>query len=282
MIPEGLVLLTSLAFGVAVIQLGRRKVLVQELAAVEVLARVDVLCLDKTGTLTSGEIGFDLVTSTRPGSPPCGDAELALSAFGADVAGNPTAGILSNRTSTPTRHRARAAAVQLGRANSAASSSTATAPRTWVLGAPERLLAGYPDALDRAHGIAATGARALALAAARAPPPTTPRGPPRARASGRRDRGLPRDGATGCAADARLLRRAGACGSWCMSGDNPVTVGAIAGELGLPGEAGDASTLDSDEELAEALGRPTSSAGSAPEQKRAGRASCRQRATPSR
>ena len=59
MVPEGLVLLTSIAFGVAAVTLARRKVLVQELPAVEGLARVDVVCLDKTGTLTEGEIVFD-------------------------------------------------------------------------------------------------------------------------------------------------------------------------------------------------------------------------------
>src|SRR5262249_19075592 len=58
MIPEGLVLLTSVAFAVGVIRLGRRRCLVQELPAIEVLARVDVLCLDKTGTLT--EPGMEL------------------------------------------------------------------------------------------------------------------------------------------------------------------------------------------------------------------------------
>ncbi|MCY0536218.1 hypothetical protein OVV84_26920, partial [Klebsiella pneumoniae] len=58
MIPEGLVLLISLAFGVAAIRLARQRVLIQELAAVEILARVDVLCLDKTGTLTSGDVSF--------------------------------------------------------------------------------------------------------------------------------------------------------------------------------------------------------------------------------
>lgn len=52
MIPEGLVLLTSVAFAASVIRLGQRKVLVQELAAIEVLARVDVVCIDKTGTIT--------------------------------------------------------------------------------------------------------------------------------------------------------------------------------------------------------------------------------------
>lgn len=58
MIPQGLVLLTSLNFALAAATLARRNVLIQELNAVEVLARVDRLCLDKTGTLTSGEITF--------------------------------------------------------------------------------------------------------------------------------------------------------------------------------------------------------------------------------
>ncbi|MGH9259197.1 MAG: HAD-IC family P-type ATPase, partial [Acidimicrobiales bacterium] len=52
MIPEGLVLLTSIAFTASVLRLGRRHVLVQELAAIEGLARVDVVCTDKTGTIT--------------------------------------------------------------------------------------------------------------------------------------------------------------------------------------------------------------------------------------
>ena len=56
MIPQGLVLLTSVAFGVAAVSLARRRVLVQQLPAVEGLARVDVVCFDKTGTLTDGTI----------------------------------------------------------------------------------------------------------------------------------------------------------------------------------------------------------------------------------
>ncbi|MGQ9758859.1 MAG: HAD-IC family P-type ATPase [Actinomycetota bacterium] len=54
MVPEGLVLLTSIVFAVSAVNLARRNVLVQELPAVEGLARVDVLCMDKTGTLTEG------------------------------------------------------------------------------------------------------------------------------------------------------------------------------------------------------------------------------------
>ncbi len=58
MIPEGLILLTSVALTVGVIKLGRRKTLVQELFGIETLARADMLCMDKTGTLTTGEMTF--------------------------------------------------------------------------------------------------------------------------------------------------------------------------------------------------------------------------------
>ncbi|MBT9672686.1 HAD-IC family P-type ATPase [Secundilactobacillus kimchicus] len=56
MIPEGLVLLTSVSLAVSAMNLSRRRVLVRELPAIEGLARVDVLCLDKTGTITSGKL----------------------------------------------------------------------------------------------------------------------------------------------------------------------------------------------------------------------------------
>jgi len=59
MIPEGLILLTSVALMAGVIKLGRRKTLVQELFGIETLARADVLSTDKTGTLTTGEMTFD-------------------------------------------------------------------------------------------------------------------------------------------------------------------------------------------------------------------------------
>ena len=59
MIPEGLILLTSVALMAGVVKLGKRKALVQELFGIEMLARVDVLCTDKTGTLTTGEMALD-------------------------------------------------------------------------------------------------------------------------------------------------------------------------------------------------------------------------------
>ncbi len=58
MVPDGLVLLTSIAFIVGVLALARHNALAKELATVELLARVDILCLDKTGTITTGTIGY--------------------------------------------------------------------------------------------------------------------------------------------------------------------------------------------------------------------------------
>ena len=62
MIPEGLILLTSVALALGVIRLSQHKTLVQELYCIEALARVDTLCLDKTGTITEGDMS---VTNIR-------------------------------------------------------------------------------------------------------------------------------------------------------------------------------------------------------------------------
>lgn len=59
MIPEGLVLLTSLSFVLGVGRLARKRALVQQMEAIEALARVDVLCLDKTGTITTGDLSVE-------------------------------------------------------------------------------------------------------------------------------------------------------------------------------------------------------------------------------
>jgi len=96
MVPEGLVLLTSLAFGIAAVTLARRKVLVQELPAVEGLARVDVVCLDKTGTLTEGEVVFDRVEPLRDGDGAESEIEQALGALAADENRNATLGAIGD------------------------------------------------------------------------------------------------------------------------------------------------------------------------------------------
>lgn len=66
MVPEGLVLMTSIAFAVGVIRLGQRRCLVQELPAIEGLARVDVVCADKTGTLTESGMRVADVERLQP------------------------------------------------------------------------------------------------------------------------------------------------------------------------------------------------------------------------
>lgn len=65
-IPEGLVLLTSVAFASGIIKLSKQKALVQELTAIESLARVNTLCLDKTGTLTTGKMKVMQILKTSP------------------------------------------------------------------------------------------------------------------------------------------------------------------------------------------------------------------------
>jgi cation-transporting ATPase E len=84
MVPDGLVLLTSIAFIVGVLALARRQALAKELASVELLARVDVLCLDKTGTITTGEIAFADVVPLDGADP-----DTTRAALGALAAADP-------------------------------------------------------------------------------------------------------------------------------------------------------------------------------------------------
>ena len=166
MVPEGLVLLTSLAFGVAAVTLARRNVLVQELPAVEGLARVDVVCLDKTGTLTEGDVVFDrleLLDRLRRGRGPrrAGRARRR----------HERATRRSGR-SAPRSRRPRAGP-EPGRSRSRRPASGARRRfgdhGTWVLGAPEMVLA---DARRRpgappGRRARAQGRRVLLLAARR-------------------------------------------------------------------------------------------------------------------
>ncbi len=79
MVPEGLVLMTTIAFALGVIRLGRHKVLVNELPAIEGLARVDVVCADKTGTLTSNTMRLDAIEILDPELDNAGLADSAAS-----------------------------------------------------------------------------------------------------------------------------------------------------------------------------------------------------------
>lgn len=89
MIPEGLVLLTSVVLAVGVIRLSRCKALVQELYSIETLARVDTLCLDKTGTITEGSMQLDSIIPL--GGADRKDTENTLAALAAALNdGSPT------------------------------------------------------------------------------------------------------------------------------------------------------------------------------------------------
>jgi cation-transporting ATPase E len=84
MVPDGLVLLTSIAFMAGVISLSKKNALLRELASVELLARVDTLCLDKTGTITTGNIVVaELVMLRADDGSAQRNAELLLAAVGA-------------------------------------------------------------------------------------------------------------------------------------------------------------------------------------------------------
>jgi len=167
MVPEGLVLLTSLAFGIAAVTLARRNVLVQELPAVEGLARVDVVCLDKTGTLTEGDVGFDrleVLDGARQAGVGEDDITEALGALADDENRNATLGALGAAFRSPEWRRDGAVPFSSARKWSAAHFE---GHGVWVIGAPEMILAGAaPGDPVRAHAddLASEGRRVLLLA----------------------------------------------------------------------------------------------------------------------
>ena len=86
MIPQGLVLLTSSVLAIATIRLGQKNVLVQQQYCIETLARVDTLCLDKTGTITTGnmEVARVLDASFKPITEAAGALQAAVNVVGAN------------------------------------------------------------------------------------------------------------------------------------------------------------------------------------------------------
>jgi cation-transporting P-type ATPase E len=161
MVPQGLVLLTSIAFGVAAVTLARRQVLIQELPAVEALARVDVVCLDKTGTLTDGSIVFDRMEPVN-GTVDTAEIEAALGALAAEDNPNQTLAAIGQRFSSQNGwDRCNSAPFSSDRKWSGASFD---AKGTWVIGAPEIVLDQRDHhALNRAAALASGGQRVLAL-----------------------------------------------------------------------------------------------------------------------
>ena len=330
MVPQGLVLLTSVNFAAAAMTLARRKVLVQELPAVEVLARVDMLCLDKTGTLTSGAVELDHIESCLGSA--CADGDGGSPAAGkvsADDAAGGSAGTGSGAVVPASADdAARAALAYLVGGSEANATGSAIAAgltglepaqaryaiafnsaRKWsavqtqagayVLGAPEIVLAGSTGsgstqadnadsdgtglgstdnaALERVKALAGTGKRVLVLAHSnqeldQSENPTLPKDLTAALLVVLAEQVRP-----DAAQTLDYFKRQGVAVR-VISGDNPVTVAAIAAHLGLRNPDGgepvgvDARTLPAIEDtqaLADVLEKHTVFGRVTPEQKRA-------------
>ncbi|MFC8659083.1 HAD-IC family P-type ATPase [Streptomyces parvus] len=241
MIPEGLVLLTSVAFAIGVVRLGRKQCLVQELPAIEGLARVDVVCLDKTGTLTEG--GMD-VTEVRPlnGSDEA-YVEEALRSFGASDP-RPNASLQAIIDAYPVDGEAAwtvtdAMPFSSARKYSGAAFTEADGTASaWLLGAPDVLLSEGDATLAEIEQLNEQGLRVLLLARVQGDDLDAP-----GAAAGAAPTAL-------VVLEQRLRPDAGDTLAYfadqnvatkVISGDNAVSVGAVAGKLGL---AGAENTLD--------------------------------------
>ncbi|MFJ9980589.1 HAD-IC family P-type ATPase [Streptomyces cyaneofuscatus] len=243
MIPEGLVLLTSVAFAIGVVRLGRKQCLVQELPAIEGLARVDVVCLDKTGTLTEG--GMD-ITEVRPlnGSDEAYVHQVLRSLGSSDP--RPNASLQAIIDAYPAGEGTAASwtvtdALPFSSArkySGAAFTETDGTSSAWLLGAPDVLLPEGDPTLDEIEHLNQQGLRVLLLA--RVP-------------SGELDAPDAAEGdvPTALVVLEQRLRPDAAetlkyfaqqnVATKVISGDNAVSVGAVAGKLGL---AGAENTLD--------------------------------------
>ena len=275
MIPQGLVLLTSMNFALGSATLARRGVLVQELPAVEVLARVDALCVDKTGTLTTGGIRVRSVEVLA------GDRDQVLGALAAASADRTNA----TATAIAAHLEEEGAPAPLGPQawgvpfSSARKWSAWGDGRTaWILGAPEividRALEGGARALELAAGAASQGARVVALVSA--PAALVEDRLPEARLAAAVIT-LEEDLREDAAETLDYFRQQGVHVR-VISGDNPTTVGALAAQAGLTAPGGgeprlmDARELPEDtasEEFARAIASHDVFGRVTPEQKRA-------------
>lgn len=161
MVPDGLVLLTSLAFVAGVLELSRRNALAKQLSTVEVLARVDVLCLDKTGTITTGEIAFADLHALA--GHPYEDAQEALVALShADDAPNATMAAIGAAVGSTSGW---VATSKEPFSSARKWSAVEFADRGWFyLGAPDILLTDDPNSRALIGELSSAGQRLIALA----------------------------------------------------------------------------------------------------------------------
>ena len=271
MVPEGLVLLTSMAFAVGVVRLGRRQCLVQELPAIEGLARVSVVCLDKTGTLTEGSMDITDVVPIEPGFP----VREALGALGS-VDERPNASMQAIIDACPPPAGWIAAEVAPFSSARKWSGATFSEPSgrssTWLLGAPDVLLPAEADVLAHADALGARGMRVLLLAQCGL-------SAEQALAAPEQIRGRLTPAAL-VVIEQRLRKEAPdtiryfadqGVQAKVISGDNAVSVGAVAAKLDIPGadDPVDARTLPVERgELADVLESHAIFGRVAPRQKR--------------
>ncbi|NEG88708.1 HAD-IC family P-type ATPase [Bifidobacterium aerophilum] len=171
MIPEGLVLLTSLNFAIAAMRLARHDTLVQELESVETLARVDCLNLDKTGTVTDGGIAYGRLEMLDGN----GDEHAVKQAL-YDLANEEQPNGTGQAVLAGLRAEGFAAGTVAARVPFSSarkwSSITDDAGATWIMGAPEVLLSAldgdYASVLARVNALAKDGNRVLMIACATA------------------------------------------------------------------------------------------------------------------
>ena len=260
MVPEGLVLITSIAFAAGVVRLGRRQCLVNELPAIEGLARVDVVCADKTGTLTENAMRLSSVKPLNGSDASDVDGVLAALAA-ADPHPNASLKAIAEACGDdPGWEVKEVAAFSSARKWSGASFGGGNG--TWLLGAPDVLLRQGDEALPQAESLAAQGLRVLLLSSAS---------------------GL---AVEGCQARALIVLEqrvrpdakqtleyfaAQGVTVKVISGDNPASVGAVAASLDLPlaGNPVDARDLPEDTaELARTLDEASVFGRVTPEQKR--------------
>ncbi|MFE3161706.1 HAD-IC family P-type ATPase [Streptomyces sp. NPDC059224] len=266
MVPEGLVLLTSVAFAIGVIRLARQQCLVQELPAIEGLARVDTVCLDKTGTLTEG--GMDVTELRALNGVDETYVRKVLGSLG-ESDPRPNASLQAIIDACPDSEDWRC--VESLPFSSARKYSGATFSEgdgelsTWLLGAPDVLLGADDPALAETVRLNEEGLRVLLLARAT------------------RDLDDPKvaqgAGATALVVLEQRLRPDAAdtlryfadqeVRAKVISGDNAVSVGAVAAKLGLSGTTVDARRLPTEPgRMAEALDEGTVFGRVTPQQKR--------------
>ncbi|MDG9719250.1 HAD-IC family P-type ATPase [Streptomyces sp. DH24] len=266
MVPEGLVLLTSVAFAIGVIRLGRKQCLVQELPAIEGLARVDTVCLDKTGTLTEG--GMDVTGLTPLNGADEASLRRVLGALGASDP-RPNASLKAIVAACPDHDGWRpTSALPFSSARKYSGATLADGDGragTWLLGAPDVLLPDDDPALAETERLNEQGLRVLLLARAARDldDPEVAQGAEPAALVVLEQRLRPD------AADTLRYFAEQNVRAKVISGDNAVSVGAVASKLGLSGAVVDARRLPGERDaMGAALEEGTVFGRVAPQQKR--------------